>query len=456
MRTLQGITTSLLLTFLLITWTQAIESQDPAKIRLTAENFATVEVLSNMGKRAFHLDNTGEVEVSEALQAIFDEIAAIPDVSATFIFAPGIYFLDAPVTVNILSVKLVGNGHGGIDIHGANLASGTIFRFGINSGPDCLLFDYAGRSKAFPSGESPWPYENLKVEIENLTFVGYNNTGVNTADGYSRFRGDDPNFRGLSWYPAEGRYQDVEKEGQRAIVLKRAKKNQKCELLRVKGCYFTDLYVAIEVVASDVSYIHHNWFGQLTYGIRYKGIGQVTLISDNCFADLETGIKLAHPVMSAFHDNAFAYVSKCFVIDRIEHSTITGNTLLNWKISTGAAAYGAFCYINNSENLTITGNSIYYGIESRAKNITVDKEANGRSIIQFDNADKLLFSNNVVNTIQTQTVIRLHDSRNCSITDNIITHGEGGNSVSETGKCGNNYYRPLDPANSAPFDPYIY
>jgi hypothetical protein len=96
------------------------------------------------------LNNSGEVEVSEALQAIFDHISAMTDASATISFAPGIYYLDAPVRLKMASVKLVGHGHGGIDIHGANLESGSIFRFGKNTGPNCITFDYAGRSKAFP------------------------------------------------------------------------------------------------------------------------------------------------------------------------------------------------------------------------------------------------------------------------------------------------------------------
>lgn len=428
--------------------------QDPNQLQVTAERFATVEATTNHGKRSYHLNNSGDVEVSRALQALFDEIASLRNVSATFDFAPGIYYLDAPVSLRIPSVKIQGHGHGGIDIHGANFESGTIFRFGKNCGPNCITFHRATRSRAFPSGDTPWKVANLKVELENLAFAGYNNTGVNTADGYSRFRGDEPNFRGLHWYPGPGRYQDVEAEGQRAVVLPRG--SGKIEMFRVTGCYFTDLYVGLDVAGSDVSYIDKNWFGQLTHAIRYHGIGQVTFISNNCFADLETGMTLAHPVMSSLHNNTFAYVSKCFEIGHLEHSSIVGNTLYNWKISTGAAAYGAFCHIRRSQNVTITGNSVAQYLDSRKRTTTVDTESNGQSFVQFDRAKQLLFANNVIHTILTQTVVRLHDCSDCVITDNIITHAEGGNAVAQTGNCTGNFYRATDPLKSAPFDPYKY
>lgn len=430
------------------------KEQNPKDLIVTAERFATVRVTTNHGQRSYHLDNAGEVEVSRALQHVFDEIGALQDVSATFDFAPGIYYLDAPVTIQIPSIKLQGHGHGGIDIHGANFESGTIFRFGKNSGPNCLTFQRGRRSKAFPSGETPWDVRNLKVELENLAFAGYNNTGVDTANGYSRFRGDEPNFRGLHWYPGEGRYQDVEAEGQRAVVLPPGQ--GKIEMFRVTGCYFTDLYVGLDVAASDVSYIDKNWFGQMTHGIRYHGPGQATSISNNCFADLETAMTLAHPIMSSLHNNTFAYVSKCFEIGKLEHSSIVGNTLYNWKISTGAAAYGAFCHIRKSQNVTITGNSVAHYVDSRKRTRTVDSESNGQSFIQFDNARQLLFSNNVIHTILTQTVLRMHNCTDCVITDNIISHGPGGNAVAQTGKCSNNFYRAIDPAKSSPFDPYKY
>jgi len=433
--------------------------QGTKDLKVTKKNYVTVEAFTNHGKLSYHLDNTGAKEVSGALQSVFDELSALKDVSATITFAPGIYYLDAPVVLKMASVKLLGNGHGGIDIHGANLESGTIFLLGKNCGPNCITFDYAGRSKAFPSGETPWHNQNLKVELENLAFVGYNNTGVNTAEGFSRFRGDEPNFRGLHWYPSKERYPDVEAEGQRAVVLPDAPKGEgyaKCELLRITACYFTDLYVAVDVANCDVSYINKSWFGQLTYGVRLQGVGQAMLVSDNIFADLETALTLNKTHMSSFHNNTFAYVSKCFEIEDIANSTVNGNVLYNWKISTGAAAYGAFCHIKNSENLNITGNTISQFLDSRKRTLTVDSIPNGQSFIQFDNAHQLNFSNNIVHTIITQTVLRLHNSSDCVISDNIISFGKGGNAVAETGVCKNNYYRPVDPADSAPFDNYKY
>ena len=67
---------------------------------------------------------------------------------------------------------------------------------------------------------------------------------------------------------------------------------------------------------------------------------------------------------------------------------------------------------------------------------------------QFDNSNHLNFSNNIVNTILTQTVVRLHNCSNCLVVDNIITYGEGGNAVAETGDCEGNYYRKIKPENS--------
>ena len=61
-----------------------------------------------------------------------------------------------------------------------------------------------------------------------------------------------------------------------------------------------------------------------------------------------------------------------------------------------------------------------------------------------------------MHTILTQTVIRLHDARDCVITDNIITHAPGGNAVAQTGACHNNFYRAVDPKKSDPFDAYKY
>jgi hypothetical protein len=432
--------------------------------RATTENDSvdstySVEAITNHGRFYYFLDNSGDIDVSADLQRIFDELSSLKDVSATIIFAPGVYYLNAPVEIKMASVKLVGHGHGGIDIHGANIESGSIFHFGKESGPHCITFNYAGRSKDFPSGETPWHNKNLKVEIENLAFVGYNNTGVNTADGYSRFRGDEPNFRGLHWYPSENRYKDVEAEGQRAIYLPKAPLGEghaKCELLRVKGCYFTDLFVGIDIANCDVSYINENWFGQLTYGIRLHGNGQGMMVSNNLFADLETAMSLSKPSFSTFHDNTFAYISKCFEIDDISNSTITGNSVYNWKISTGAAAYGAFCYIKKSNNLNVSGNSIGQYLDSRKRTLTVDSIPNGQSFIQFDNANQLMFTNNIVHTIISQTVVRLHNSHNCVISNNIITHSEKGNAVAETGVSKDNFYRKIQIKNSDKFDHYKY
>ncbi|SOE23424.1 copper-binding protein (NosD) [Spirosomataceae bacterium TFI 002] len=438
---------------------QSTNKQALATLKVTNKNFATVEALTNHGKFSYHLDNTGNKDVSEALQAIFDELGALENVSATVSFLPGVYYLDAPIVVKMASIKLLGHAHGGIDIHGANIESGTIFRLGKNCAPYCFTFDYAGRTKSFPGGESPWPNKNLKLELENLSFVGYNNTGVNTAEGYSRFRGDEPNFRGLHWYPAKDRYDNVETEGQRAIYLPKAPKGEgvsKCELLRVTSCYFTELYVGIDIANCDVSYINKNWFGQLTYGIRLHGDGQGMMVSDNLFADLETAMILSKPIFSTFHDNTFAYLSKCFEIDNIVNSTITGNSVYNWKISTGAAAYGSFCHVKNSMNLNVSNNSITQFLDSKKRTRTVDSEPNGQSFIQFDNSKQLMFSNNIIHSIINQTVVRLHNSSNCVIADNIITFGDNGNAVAETGDSKNNFYRPIDPKTSAPFDKYKY
>ena len=402
------------------------------------------------------MDNAGQSDVSAAIQAIFDATAEIEDASATISFAPGIYFIDAPLTMRLASVRLEGHGNGSLDIHGANLSGGSILRFGPGCGPNCITFDYAGHSKAFPSGESSWTRKAIRVDVDRLTFVGHNNTGVDTAAGYSRHRGDAPNFRGLNWYPAAGRYQDVEPEGQRALVIPAPVKDAKPEFLRVNGCHFTDLYVGLEVATCDVAHITDTWFGQMVYGVRYHGIGQATFVSNCLFADMETGLVLAHPTMSAIHDNRFAYVSKCLTIGRMDDSTITGNTLLNWQRSTGAAAHGAFCFIGGpSRNITITGNSLRHEIDSRAKTLTIDDAPNGRAFMHFEDIDGLQLAHNVIDTVQTQTVIRLERCRNCAIADNIIHHGEGGSAVAETGDCEGNFYRPIRLEASAPFDPFV-
>lgn len=419
----------------------------------------TLKAITNHGTFYYQVDNSGDKDIAQDLQKIFNELSALKDVSATLVFSPGVYYLNAPVSITMAGIKLVGHGHGGIDVHGMNFATGTVFRFGKNCGPHCITFNYASQSKSFPAGESPWPNKNLKVEIENIAFVGYNNTGVNTAGGYSRMRKDEPGFRGLKWYPDEGRYNNVEKEGQRAIYLPRGPKSDswgwsKCELLRITGCYFTELYVGIDAAYSDVSYIEKNWFGQLTYGIRLSGPGMV--INNNLFADLETALTIGKTKFSSFSNNSFAYVSKCFEMKNVSSSIISGNTLENMTKNTGAAAYGAFIYVNNSEGLNVTGNSVIHPHDSRKKTITVDELPNGQSFIQFDNCNQLNFSNNIINTQLTQTVVRLHNSSNCVLADNIISFGKGGNAVAETGECSGNFYRKIKMEDSDKFDGFKY
>jgi len=416
-------------------------------------NHTTIEVLTNVGKREYAIDNTGDSDVAGAIQTMLDETAAVEDASATITFSPGVYYIDAPLTVRLASVRLQGHAHGGLDIHGANLSGGSILRFGPNCGPNCITFAYTGRSKAFPSGESPWPRKIVRVDVDKLTFMGHNNTGVDTASGYSRFRGDEPGFRGLKWYPAPGRYDDVEAEGQRALVIPKPGKDCKSELLRVNGCHFTDLYVGLDIDCGDVSHITDCWFGQLVDGIRFHEKGQATFVSNCLFADLETGLSLAYPTMSSLHDNTFAYVSKCFDIGKMEGSSIRGNTLLNWDLSTGAAAHGAFCSIQGpAKDVVINGNSLQHEIDSRVKTRTVDEKPNGRSFMHFENCERLHLSDNVIDTVQTETVVRLHDCKDCVVVDNLITHGAGGSAVAETGNSQRNFYRPIRLEASAPFD----
>ncbi len=425
-----------------------VEAQSLKSLKVNRKQFETLKVITNHGTFSYHLDNSGTKDVSGALQHIFDEIGELKDISATFEFIPGIYYLASPVKVKISSVKMMGHAHGGIDIHGANLAGGTLFRLGKGAAPYAFTFNYDGRSCEFPSGLTPSINQNLKVELENLSFAGYNNTGVNTADGYSRFRNGTPNFRGLHWFPSSDRYGNNEKEGQRAIYLPPAPKVKggiaKCELLRVTGCYFTDLYVGLEVANCDVSYINKNWFGQLAYAIRMKGAGQGMMVSENLFADLETAVTAGRPIFSTFNNNVFAYVSKCFELGNVTNSTISNNTLYNWKISTGAAAYGSFCYVKQSSDLSVTGNTITQQLDSRKRNITTDDAPNGEAFIQFNNSTRLQFSDNIINTIITESVVRLHNSKSCVVIDNIINYGKGGQPFIESGNCSNNYYREIN------------
>jgi hypothetical protein len=446
----------------LISWEVSVYSEARAsfakpmqpleELEIAEERFATVEVLTDHGKFQYHLDSTGQRDVSAALQEVFNRTAALKDTSATFIFLPGVYFIDAPITVKMVCLELRGNGHGGQDIHGMNLKSGTIFRFGKNTGPNCITFQQAGHSKSFPAGESPWNHKNSKVGVIGMTFVGHNNTDVDTAGGYSRFRGDAPNFRGLHWYPAKGRYADVEKEGQRALVFKRS--GGKNEMLRVNRCVFTDLYVGVEADYCDVSYITDSWFAQMVYGIRLRGGAPGALIKNNLFADIETGVVVGDATVSGLNGNAFAYVSKCFVIHKIANSTISDNTANGWRLSTGAAAFGAFCHIGSSQGLVMNGNSINWELDARCKTRTVDEKPNGRAFVNIENSKNLMLANNVFRTVQSQTVVRLHNVSDSAVTDNIITFGKGGNAVAQTGNCSGNYYRPIDPEDSAPFDAY--
>lgn len=419
-------------------------------LEVTDDRPATLRVVTDEGRSEHHLDNSGKRDVSHALQHVIDQVEALGDVSAEFSFLPGVYSLDAPIEVQLVSVKLEGAGAGGLDVHGMNLKSGTIFRFGERCGPRCITFLRAGHSESFPAGESPWPYRNCKVEVAGLTFLGHNNTGVDTAEGYSRFRGDDPNFRGLYWYPAKGRYEDVERQGQRALCF--PKGPGKNEMLRVNRCVFTDLYVGIEADGCDVSYLTDNWFAQLVYGIRMTGSAPVCMIKNNCFADLETGVVVDNPKASNFNDNAFAYVSKCFEVKNISHSTISNNVVDGWARSTGAAARGGFCSVGASRNLAIVGNSINWDIDARVRKRTTDAEPDGRYFIDIRNSKNLMLSTNVIDTVQTQTVVRLHNVRNAVVVDNVITFGEGGSAVAQTGDSAGNFYRPADPAKSAPFD----
>ncbi|MGC6455150.1 MAG: NosD domain-containing protein [Coraliomargaritaceae bacterium] len=284
-----------------------------------------------------------------------------------------------------------------------------------------------------------------------MTFVGYNNTGVDTESGYSRFRKDEPNFRGLNWWPAPERYENVEAEGQRALVFAPGWKN---ELLRLNSCYFTDLYVGIDIPYCDVAYITENWFGQMVYGIRIQASAVLT-VANNCFADLETGVTIGKTKASKLHSNGFAYVSKCFELHDIKESTVNGNTLTNWKQSTGAASFGAFVHVGTSKNLVMNDNSIYQEIDSRAKTRTIDAEPNGRAFINIEKSENFLFANNVVNTVQTQTVMRLHGVHRALVVDNIFTFAAGGNAVAQTGESSEIVYRPFDPNRSAPLDQFV-
>ena len=412
------------------------------KIDNLTEDF-NLEVVTASGRKRYHIDNTGKVDVSEYLQNIFDETAKesrAVNGGASYIFSQGTYFINHPLEIRHTNVKISGLGHSGIDIHGLNIAGGTCFHFGPNCFPDCITFPGGGVEESFPAHEKNWKYKCARVEIEGITFVGHNNTDVDTAQGYSRMRGDLPNFRKLKWYPATGRYDDVERDGQRAIVLKKGSEHCKPEMLRIFNCCFTDLYVGIDIEVCDVTTICHSWFAQLVYGVRNHGPGQATNISDNCFADLETALALKYISMSNLHHNNFSYVSKCFSLGEVYHSSITGNVLNNWSASTGAAACGAFCQINGpARNVTISANSLFQEHDSRSKALTVDENPDGRSFIQFDKCSNLLFSDNVVDSLISESVVSMNNCSNCKVINNIITHNPKGSAVRSTDNCKNIY-----------------
>lgn len=97
----------------LVCATDAKPLQPLDDLTVTESRFATVEVLTDHGIFEYHLDNTGEWDVSLALQKIFDRTAGLNDTSATFNFLPGVYFIDSPINVHLVSLELRGYGHGG-------------------------------------------------------------------------------------------------------------------------------------------------------------------------------------------------------------------------------------------------------------------------------------------------------------------------------------------------------
>lgn len=103
----------------------------------------------------------------------------------------------------------------------------------------------------------------------------------------------------------------------------------------------------------------------------------------------------------------------------------------------------------------ITGNSVHWELDARAHTRAVDEKPNGRAMVNIENSQNLMLANNVFNTVQTQSVVRLHNVTGAVVTDNRITFGQGGNAVAQTGDSRGNYYRPIKPKDSAPFDAYI-
>ena len=90
---MKTILTLFLSLFCLFVHSQDIEKQKPSDLKISDENCTTVTAITNHGTFQYHLNNTGEVEVSDALQAIFNELSDLKDVSATISFHPGVYYI---------------------------------------------------------------------------------------------------------------------------------------------------------------------------------------------------------------------------------------------------------------------------------------------------------------------------------------------------------------------------
>lgn len=382
-----------------------------------------IKVSSDQGEFEYKVCRDGKEDVAKQLQAIFDELKEKGVESLSIKFGPGVYYINQPLVLNFVSIRMEGEAHGGVDIHGMNLKSGTILNFGKDCYPNCITLNPSGADCDFPGGRSPWEYKTVRASFAHLNFMGYNNTDVDTHNGYSRFRGDEPNFRGLKWYPAEGRYENVERDGQRAIVIPKSLPGEKPEMLSIESCYFTELYVGIEVKNSDVSTITNSWFGQMVYGIRYENCGQCIAMSNNCFADLETAVTLKNPTMSTLHNNTIAYVSKCFVIDGGSEINISSNAVKNWAAATGTAPCGGFLQLTNSINVNINGNTVHHGLDSRVKTITIDQESNGKKFIDIDHCENVLITGNIFDTRQTEEVIGINESKKVIEVNNLINIG---------------------------------
>ncbi len=386
-------------------------------------------------EHAHALDNSGTSDVSGALQAILDGYHARGVRSLTLRFLPGVYRIDAPITFSFISIKLEGEAHGGVDVHGMNLPSGTTFLLGEHCAPHCFAFGCCGNTVSFPAGESDWPYKTTRVALAHLNFVGYNNTDVDTRIGYSRFRGDAPNFRGLRWYPQAGRYQDATQQGQRAITILPNGAGEKAEMLSVDSCYFTDLYVGLEVANCDVSNIRNCWFAQMVYGVRYHNAGQCIMMHDNCFADLETAIFCNAACMSTLHNNTFAYLSKCFVLQNASEVSITANAVKNWEKATGTAPCGAFLYAEACKNLNVSLNTVHHALDSRPKTITTDDAPNGRGFVHFKGCENTIFLGNILDTKQSEPVVTIEDCCTFHYCNNLVNYAKGGSAVAVKGCC---------------------